>query len=262
MCREKVKGMEMEHYREQPDVIFVCVKGYSLDDIVPFIHRVAKPQTVVIPILNIYGTGGSLQKMLPELLVTDGCIYIAAWIREPGCLRQNGDIFRLVFGVREPSDYRPVLAEVKKDLDDSGIIGILSPNIRRDTLQKFSYVSPAAACGQYHDAVAGDIQKPGEIRDTFVALVGEINMLANAMDIYFEEDIVQTNLNIMDCLPPETSTSMQRDVKEGKMSEMDGLIFEVVRMGGKYGVKLPVYEKIAEELKKRSCYLYETGGCD
>lgn len=246
-----VKAVDMEHYDEQPDVIFVCVKGYSLEETVPFIKQVAKPETVVIPILNIYGTGGRLQKKLPELLVTDGCIYIAAEIKEPGCLWQNGDIFRVVFGVREPSEYRPVLETVKKDLDDSGIDGILSENIRRDALQKFSYVSPAAACGQYYDAKAGDMQKPGEIRDTFAALIGEIDRLADAMGLHFEVDIVKTNLNILDNLTPEASTSMQRDVKKGKSSEMDGLIFEVVRLGKEYGVALPTYEKIAEKLKKQ-----------
>ena len=79
-----VKATDMEHYKEQPDVILVCVKGYSLEDTVPFIRRVAKPDTIVIPILNIYGTGAKLQKELPELLVTDGCIYVSANIKEPG----------------------------------------------------------------------------------------------------------------------------------------------------------------------------------
>lgn len=246
-----VKAVDMEHYDEQPDVIFVCVKGYSLEETVPFIRKVAKPETIVIPILNIYGTGGRLQKQLPELLVTDGCIYIAAEIKAPGCLWQNGDIFRVVFGVREPSEYRPVLEMVKKDLDESGITGILSENIRKDALQKFSYVSPAAACGQYYDAKAGEMQRPGEIRDTFAALIGEIDTLANAMGIHFEVDIVKTNLDILDALTPEASTSMQRDVKAGKVSEMDGLIFEVVRLGKQYSVELPTYRKIAEELKKR-----------
>ena len=246
-----VKATDMEHYGEHPDVIFVCVKGYSLEDTIPFIRRVAKSDTVVIPLLNIYGTGGRLQKQLPELLVTDGCIYIAGEIKEPGCLWQNGDIFRVVFGVREPSEYREILAEVKKDLDDSGITGILSENIRRDALQKFSYVSPAAACGQYYDAMAGEMQKPGEVRDTFAALIHEIDILAEAMGIHFEVDIVQTNRDILDSLTPEASTSMQRDVKKGKSSEMDGLIFEVVRMGRQYKVELPTYGKIAEELKQR-----------
>lgn len=246
-----IKATDMEHYGERPDVIFVCVKGYSLEETIPFIRRVAKPETVVIPILNIYGTGGRLQERLPELLVTDGCIYIAAEIRKPGCLWQNGDIFRVAFGVRKPSEYREVLEKVRQDLEESGITGILSDNIQRDALQKFSYVSPAAACGQYYDAMAGDMQKPGEIRDTFAALIHEIDVLAEAMGIHFGVDIVQTNLDILDSLTPEASTSMQRDVKQGKASEMDGLIFEVVRMGRKYGVKLPVYEKVAEELRKR-----------
>ena len=95
-----VKVTDMEHYKEQPDVILVCVKGYSLKDTVPFIRRVAKPDTIVIPILNIYGTGAKLQKELPELLVTDGCIYVSANIKEPGVLLQHGKILRIVFGVR------------------------------------------------------------------------------------------------------------------------------------------------------------------
>ena len=48
-----VKASDMGHYTEQPDVILVCVKGYSLADTIPFIQKVAKKDTVVIPILNI-----------------------------------------------------------------------------------------------------------------------------------------------------------------------------------------------------------------
>ena len=51
-----VKASDMQHYKDRPDVILVCVKGYSLDGIYEFIRRIAKPQTIVIPILNIYGT--------------------------------------------------------------------------------------------------------------------------------------------------------------------------------------------------------------
>lgn len=246
-----VKAVDMEHYEEQPDVIFVCVKGYSLGETVPFIRRAAKADTVVIPILNIYGTGSRLQEQLPELLVTDGCIYIAGEIKEPGCLWQNGDIFRVVFGVRRQEEYRPVLEQVKQDLLDSRIEGILSDNIQRDALQKFSYVSPMAACGQYYDAKAGEMQKPGEIRETFAALVGEIDMLAQAMGLKFTVDVIATNLRILDDLTPEASTSMQRDIQKGKSSEIDGLIYEVVRMGQRLGVRLPVYERIAGELRRR-----------
>lgn len=242
-----MKAFDMNHYNEQPDIIFNCVKGYSLEDTIPFIKRVAHKDTVVIPILNIYGTGSKMQELLPDLLVTDGCIYIAAEIKEPGTILQKGDIFRVLYGVRKPEEYRPVLEQVAEDLKDSGILAIVSDNIRRDALQKFSYVSPMAACGAYYDIDAGAAQQEGKVRDTFITLMREIDALAQAMDIHFTQDIVASNLEILNNLSPSASTSMQRDLKQGKNSEIDGLIFEVLRLARQYGVHVPTYEMIAEK---------------
>lgn len=247
---QSIKACDMEHYEEQPDIIFVCVKGYSLEDTIPFIERVAKESTIVIPILNIYGTGARMQEKLPGLLVTDGCIYIAGEIKEPGTIWLNGNIFRVVFGVRNPEELRPELFQVVKDLKDSGIDGVLSDNIRRDALQKFAYVSPMAACGLYYHVSAGEVQVTGEARDTFVKLMKEVDALALAMGVPFLVDIVTTNLQILDSLSPTASTSMQRDIYAGKASEIDGLIYEVVRMGEKYGVPTPTYEMIAKKARE------------
>ena len=88
-----VKACTAEEYKETPDVILICVKGYSMDETVPAIKKIAGKETVVIPILNIYGTGGRLQKKLPELTVSDGCSYVSANILEPGVILQHGEIF-------------------------------------------------------------------------------------------------------------------------------------------------------------------------
>lgn len=241
-----LKASDMEHYGETPDVIFVCVKGYSLEETIPFIKRVSHAGTIVIPLLNLYGTGGKLQPLLPDLLVTDGCIYIAAEIKELGVILQKGDIFRVIFGVRETAKYRPELEQIAEDLRAAGIFAMVSEDIRRDALQKFSFVSPMAASGAYYKSNAGDAQKDGEVRSTFIALMREIDELAKAMDIHFPVDIIETNLEILDKLTAGASTSMQRDLEQGKNSELDGLVFEVVRMGRKLGVLTPVYERIAE----------------
>lgn len=242
-----VKVTDMEHYDEHPDVIFICVKGYSLPQTIPFIKRVAHKDTVVIPVLNIYGTGGRMQELLPELLVTDGCIYISATIKEPGVISRSGDIFRIVFGVRKPEEYRPVLQQIADDLQESGIRAVLSDNILRDAFQKFTYISAMAACGAYYDVNAGALQVEGKERDLFVALTHEILALAEVIGIHFTVDILQTNLKILGNLAPVASASMQRDIRQGKDSEIDGLVFEVVRMGRQYGVKVPVYEMVAEK---------------
>lgn len=257
-----VKAMDMEHYDEQPDVVLVCVKGYSLEDTIPFIQRVAKPSTIVIPVLNIYGTGAKMQEQLPKLLVTDGCIYVSANIKEPGVLIQHGRILRVVYGVRNMSSQKVnikraheemlnALKDIKKDFDDSGIDGVLSENIQRDALEKFSYVSPIGAAGLYYHATAADFQREGKQREAFKTMIREIAALAEAMGVPFERDMVEVNLKILSSLAPEATTSMQRDVMEGKDSEIDGLVYEVVRMGERYHVPVPMYAKVAEKLREQ-----------
>ena len=157
-----VRARTMEEYRDVPDVIFVCVKSYSLEDAIQLAKRTGTPETVVIPILNIYGTGENMQAKLPGMTVTDGCIYVAAHVSAPGEITHGGDIFRVVYGLRpgqEPGEtVRIRLEQIKKDLDHAGISGEYSDNIRRDTFKKFMYTSPMAAAGEYFQAKAGEFQ--------------------------------------------------------------------------------------------------------
>ena len=75
--------------------------------------------------------------------------------------------------------------------------------------------------------------------------------MAAAMDIHFEEDIVKRNLSILDNLTETATTSLQRDIASGGRSEIDGLIYEVLRLAERYGVELPIYKKIADSLKDK-----------
>lgn len=261
-----VSAESMESYEakgEKADVILVCVKKYSLDSCIPFIQNISHKNTIVVPVLNVYGTGAYLQEKLPELLVTDGCIYVSANIKQAGVLLQHGEILRVFFGVREKEDLKKLngqldgeykaerlLKKIAQDFKDSGIDGILSDNIKRDALTKFSYVSPIGTAGLYLHTVAGDFQREGEARELFKTLIREIVTLANAMGITFEEDLVERNLKILSNLPEEATTSMQRDVMEGKQSEIDGLVYEVVRMAKKYGGEVPTYRRAAEKFRE------------
>lgn len=232
-----------------PDVIFVCVKGYSITDTIPFIKSVSKPETVVIPILNIYGTGRHMQKELPSLTVTDGCIYVSSSLVSPGKIHMYGSIFRIVYGLPSHKKDDSRLIKIESDLKLANITPVFSDNVEKDTLQKFSYVSPMAGCGLYFGANAAEMQKPGAERELFSELISEIETLAAAMGIKYEKSLVKINLDILDALSPDASTSMQRDIAAGKQSEIDGLIYEVVRLADKYGLSLPAYRKISEKFR-------------
>ena len=116
---------------------------------------------------------------------------------------------------------------------------------------KFSYVSPQGACGLYYGVSAGAMQEPGEIRDCFAALVEEICLLSRAMGADLGPGMVDRNLTILDGVEPEMTTSLQRDILRGGPSELEGLILQVPALGKRYGMTLPLYEKIAAALRKK-----------
>lgn len=250
-----VKAITMEAYHEQPDVIFVCVKSYSLRDVTELVKRTGNAETVVIPILNIYGTGERMQRELPAVTVTDGCIYVAAHVSTPGEITHDGDIFRVVYGLRPGQKASDIvmdkLSQVKKDLDHAGISGEYTDHVRRDTFRKFMYTSPMAAAGEYYHAQASAFQKEGRPRETFIAMDRELLTLSKAMGLGVPENMVEVNLAILADLSPEAGTSMQRDIANGKPSEISELVYAVEDMAISYGVRMPVYHRVIEELKSR-----------
>ncbi len=239
----------MEGYQDVADVIFVCVKGYSLEGMIPFIRRISHKDTVVIPLLNIYGTGSVLQEALPDLTVLDGCVYVAAEIRKPGVIWMKGNILKIVYGPRDHDITDPRLVTIQKDLTQSNVEGLLSSNIQKDAFEKFTYISPAATCGLYYQVEAGEMQKEGEIRECFKALIKEVLTLGEAMGITYDIDMVEKNLRLLDALGTNSSTSMQRDALAGKQSEIEGLVYRVLEQAESYGLELPTYVRLASELQ-------------
>lgn len=116
-----VKAYTAEEYNGSADVIFVCVKGYSVDSITDLIKRVSHKDTIVIPILNVYGTGPRIQRLVPGVTVLDGCIYIVGFVSGKGEITQMGKIFRLVYGAHKDTVVpRGTLEAVRRNLEESG----------------------------------------------------------------------------------------------------------------------------------------------
>ena len=79
----------------------------------------------------------------------------------------------------------------------------------------------------------------------YIECVREIEEIARAMHITFDTDLVETNLKILDSLDPSFTTSLQKDVRLGGRTEIDGQIFEVCRLGRKYYIPVPAYDRAA-----------------
>ena len=235
----------------QADVIFVCVKGYSVDSITELIKRASHERTVVIPILNVYGTGPRIQRLVPGVTVLDGCIYIVGFVSGRGEITQMGKIFRLVYGAhRNTIVSRETLEAVQRDLQESGIKAEISDDINRDTFVKWSFISAMAVTGAYYDVPMGEVQKPGKVRDTFIGLSQESAALGRKLGIEFKEDIVEYNLKVIDKLAPESTASMQKDMAKGHQSEIQGLLFDMIAAAEEQGVEVPTYRMVAKKFEK------------
>jgi 2-dehydropantoate 2-reductase len=76
-------------YEDVPDVCFVCVKYYNIEDAIAFAREKMGKDTLIVPMLNVFGTGGMMQEQLPERTCLDGCIYVMGQIEAPGVIYQS-----------------------------------------------------------------------------------------------------------------------------------------------------------------------------
>ena len=241
-----------EEFQGKADVIFVCVKGYSVDSITELIKRAAHKQTVVIPILNVYGTGPRIQRLVPDVTVLDGCIYIVGFVSGKGEITQMGKIFRLVYGAHKGTNVsRETLEAIQNDLQESGIKAEISPDINRDTFVKWSFISAMAVTGAYYDVPMGEVQKPGKVRDTFVGLSRESYALGCKLGIPLPDDLIEFNLKVIDKLAPESTASMQKDLAKGHESEVQGLLFDMIAAAEEQGIDIPTYKMVAEKFNQQ-----------
>ena len=246
-----VKAYTAEEFEGKADVIFVCVKGYSIDSIKEVLERASTPETLVIPILNVYGTGPRIGKLVPSVHVLDGCIYIVGFVSGEGEITQMGSIFRLVFGARpEQGISCEQLNQIAEELRACGIKVDVSDDINRDTFIKWAFISAMACTGAYHNVPMGEVQHEGEVRDTFIGLSQESAEIGRKLGVIFPEDPVTYNLKVIDKLDPHSTASMQKDLARGHESEIQGLLFDMIDLGERLGIDLPMYHKVALKFKK------------
>jgi 2-dehydropantoate 2-reductase len=78
--------------------------------------------------------------------------------------------------------------------------------------------------------------------------LGEIHAVAVGRGIALPGDIVDRTLAYIDTLPTDGTASMQRDIMEGRPSELEAQVGAVVRLGDTLGVAVPVHRMIYDSL--------------
>ena len=107
-----------------------------------------------------------------------------------------------------------------------------------------------AVTGAYYDVPMGEVQKPGEVRDTFTGLSRESAELGRRLGIDIPANLVEYNLKVIDSLDPHSTASMQKDMARGHESEVQGLLFDLIDAAEAHGVDIPTYRMVAQKFIK------------
>jgi 2-dehydropantoate 2-reductase len=108
--------------------------------------------------------------------------------------------------------------------------------------EKFLFIAPVSGVGAVTRMPVDVFRSVRESRELLEAAMREVWALARARGVALKEDAVERTLRYVDSLPPGSTASMQRDILEGRPSELEYQTGAVVRLAHEAHVPTPVHE--------------------
>jgi 2-dehydropantoate 2-reductase len=134
-----------------------------------------------------------------------------------------------------------VYAALAAVLAQASIVAEPVDDIQMARWTKFAFIAPFSAVGAATRVPAGEMVACTATRALLAAAIREVEAVARALGIALAPDVSEATLALFDRLPPEQLASMQRDVLDGRPSELESLVETVVRRGAELGVPTPVF---------------------
>lgn len=226
------------------DVIFLCVKGYDLEEAVNNLNRIADENTVIIAPLNGVDIYERIKSGLTGGIVLPSCIFITSSIVGPGEVHHKGGTTRLVLG-KDPEKTAFVPETLLGLLDEAEIPYQWEEDALPIIWEKFIMFAPFALVTAHTGMTFGQVMEDQETKEKVRAIMEEVVALAGARGIAVKEGIIEQILGNAGFYPYETKTSYQRDVESGKGKDEGDLIGgTILRWGQAHGISTVHTEQV------------------
>lgn len=223
------------------DAVLVTVKAWQVAAIAPSLKPLLGAETAVVPLENGIEAPEDLVRGLGPSNVLGGLCAIVSFVVEPGHIRHAASDPIVAFG--ELDNRRSARAErLLIAMRHAGINADIPPDIHRSLWTKFVFITPMSAIGAVTRAPIGIWRNLPETREIATKAVLEVIALAAAKGVTLAPDALELTMKRYDGLAPESTASMQRDVMEGRPSELEAQVGAVVRMGAEWNVPTPVHD--------------------
>jgi len=230
------------------DLVVVGVKAWQVPEAARAMKPLVGPRTSVLPLQNGVDAVPQLTAELGHETVIGGLCKIVSFVVAPGHIRHAGFAPSVVIGELDNRRTDRILA-IEKIFSSAGIDTTIAGDIQAALWGKFLFIASFSGVGALAGAPAGVLRTDTQWRAQMITAMEEIESLARARDVKLPDDAVAKAMAAVDGLPPDATSSMQRDIAAGKPSELESQNGAVVRMASESGVAVPTHEAIYAALK-------------
>jgi 2-dehydropantoate 2-reductase len=151
----------------------------------------------------------------------------------------------------------PRVEQLKAAFDHAGVKADIPADIHAAMWEKFVFIAAISGVGAAVGAPAGILRSVPETRQMLIQAMEETVAVAQAKGVNLSHDLAERIMANIDGMAPGVTASMQRDILEGRPSELEYQNGSIVRMGKQTGVPTPVHEclysiLLPKELKARN----------
>jgi 2-dehydropantoate 2-reductase len=222
------------------DLVLFATKTYQLEEAAKTIRPVLGPRTAVVPLLNGVDAAERLTAILGPEPVLGGLCYVGSYVAAPGVIKQISQFRRVIVGETD-GRITPRLEAIVAAFARAGAVAEATADIAKALWTKFAFIAPFSGVGAVARVPAGEITGCPETRALLEQAMREVEGVARAHGVSLDPNVVPTTMAFCDAMAPAQTASMQRDVLEGKPSELESIIGIMVRLGEELVVPVPAF---------------------
>lgn len=222
------------------DLVLFATKTYHIEQAAAAMRPLVGPGTAVLPLHNGIDASERTIAVLGAGPVLGGLCYVGSMVSAPGCVKQVSQFRRVIVGELD-GGVSPRVEAIVATLAASGAAAEATDDIQKARWTKFIFIAPFSGIGSVARVPAGLIAGSPETRALLECAMLEVEAVARAAGVALDADIVAKTMAFCDNMSPGQTASMQRDVMDGKLSELESMIGVIVRMGAELGVPVPTF---------------------
>jgi 2-dehydropantoate 2-reductase len=221
-----------------PNLVMICTKAWQVREIAHQLKNVINKNTVMLPLQNGVLAADELSDVLGSEHVIGGLCRIFSKIESPGIIVHSGVDPAILFGElnNEKTDR---VNKIKEIFDKAGIYTKIPDDIHAELWKKFISICISGLLAITRSNY-GQVREIKEARELMIEVLNEGYALSQKAGIKIESDFINKTVAFIDSFPPETTSSLTRDVWEGNPSEIEYQNGTIVKLAKKFGIETPV----------------------